>query len=140
MQNEKTIFIGNIEIKQYPNLILPANPNFKVRAKAIRQARNLSEVLFWIQVTKGGFHKIDFDRQKVIGNNIVDFYVKKLRLIIEIDGSSHIGKEDYDAERERFLVSVGLRMYRISVFDVMRNMHRVIEDLEHFIVEHYGVR
>jgi very-short-patch-repair endonuclease len=140
MQNEKRIFIGTIEIKQYPNLILPANPNFKVRAKALRQARNLSEVLFWIQVTKGGFHKIDFDRQKVIGNYIVDFYVKKLRLIIEIDGSSHIGKEDYDAERERFLVSLGLRMYRISVFDVMRNMHRVIEDLENYIVEHYGVR
>jgi very-short-patch-repair endonuclease len=140
MQNEKTIFIGNIEIKQFPNLILPANPNFKVRAKALRQARNLSEVLFWIQVTKGGFHKIDFDRQKVIGNYIVDFYVKKLRLIIEIDGSSHIGKEDYDAERERFLVSLGLRMYRISVFDIMRNMHRVIEDLENYIVEHYGVR
>jgi very-short-patch-repair endonuclease len=140
MQNEKPIFIGNIEIKQYPNLILPANPNFKVRAKALRQARNLSEVLFWIQVTKGGFHKIDFDRQKVIGNYIVDFYVKKLRLIIEIDGSSHIGKEDYDAERERFLVSLGLKMYRISVFDVMRNMHRVIEDLENYIVEHYGVR
>jgi very-short-patch-repair endonuclease len=140
MQNEKRIFIGTIEIKQYPNLILPANPNFKVRAKALRQARNLSEVLFWIQVTKGGFHKIDFDRQKVIGNYIVDFYVKKLRLIIEIDGSSHIGKEDYDVERERFLVSLGLRMYRISVFDIMRNMHRVIEDLENFIVEHYGVR
>jgi very-short-patch-repair endonuclease len=97
-------------------------------------------VLFWIQVTKRGFHKIDFDRQKVIGNYIVDFYMKKLRLIIEIDGSSHIGKEDYDLERERFLVSLGLRMYRISVFDIMRNMHRVIEDLENFIVEHYGER
>jgi very-short-patch-repair endonuclease len=94
MQNEKPIFIDNIEIKQYPNLILPANPNLKPRAKALRQAKNLSEVLFWIQVTRGGFHKIDFDRQKVIGNYIVDFYVKKLRLIIEIDGSSHIGKEE----------------------------------------------
>lgn len=140
MQHEKPIFIDNIEIKFYPNLILPSNPNFKVRAKALRQARNLSEVLFWIQVTKGGFHKIDFDRQKVIGNYIVDFYVKKLRLIIEIDGSSHIGKEAYDAERERFLVSLGLRMYRISVYDIMRNMHLVIDDLENFIVENYGVK
>jgi very-short-patch-repair endonuclease len=140
MQNEKPIFIDNIEIKQYPNLILPANPNLKPRAKALRQAKNLSEVLFWIQVTRGGFHKIDFDRQKVIGNYIVDFYVKKLRLIIEIDGSSHIGKEAYDAERERFLVSLGLRMYRVSVYDIMRNMHLVIEDLENFILENYGVR
>ncbi len=139
MQNEKPIFIGNIEIKQYPNLILTANPNLRVRARALRQARNLPEVLFWIQVTKGGFHKIDFDRQKVIGNYIVDFYVKKLRLIIEIDGSSHIGKEEYDAEREGFLISLGLRMYRISVFDIMRNMHLVIADLENFIIETYGV-
>ena len=98
MQNDKPIFIDNIEIKLYSNLILPANPNLKTRARALRQARNLSEVLFWIQVTKGGFHKIDFDRQKVIGNYIVDFYVKKLRLVIEIDGSSHIGKEAYIPE------------------------------------------
>ena len=106
----------------------------------MRQARNLSEVLFWMQVTKGGFHKIDFDRQKVIGNYIVDFYVKRLPLIIEIDGTSHIGKELYDAEREQFLVSLGLTMYRISVFDIMQQMYVVIDRLEHFILEKYGVR
>ena len=139
MLSEKPIFIDNIEIKQFPNLILPANPNLKGRAKALRQARNLSEVLFWMQVTKGGFHKIDFDRQKVIGNYIVDFYVKKLRLIIEIDGSSHIGKEDYDAEREKFLVSLGLKMYRISVTDVFKNMHIIKSSLENFIIENYGL-
>lgn len=138
MNPTNKIFIDNIEIKQFPNYILPANPNLKVRAKALRQARNLPEVLFWMQVTKGNFHKIDFDRQKVIGNYIVDFYVKKLRLIIEIDGSSHIGKEVYDAERERFLVSLGLTMYRISVFDVIKNMNVVIEGLENFIVRNYG--
>ncbi len=63
-----------------------------------------------------------------------------MRLIIEIDGSSHIGKEVYDAERERFLISLGLRMYRISVFDIMQNMNLVIEGLENFIVKNYGVR
>jgi very-short-patch-repair endonuclease len=139
MENIQKIFIDNIEIKQFTQYILPANPNLKVRAKIFRQARNLPEVLFWMQVTKGNFHKIDFDRQKVIGNYIVDFYVKKLRLIIEIDGSSHIGKEIYDAEREQFLVSLGLTMYRISVFDIMKSMHLVIDDLENFIVRNYGV-
>jgi very-short-patch-repair endonuclease len=139
MENIQKIFIDNIEIKQLPQYILPANPNLKVRAKTLRQARNLPEVLFWMQVTKGNFHKIDFDRQKVIGNYIVDFYAKKLRLIIEIDGSSHIGKEIYDTEREAFLVSLGLAMYRISVFDVMKNMHLVIDGLENFIVRNYGV-
>jgi very-short-patch-repair endonuclease len=140
MKTIKKIFINNIEIKQFSQYILPANPNLKVRAKALRQARNLSEVLFWIQVTKGNFHKIDFDRQKVIGNYIVDFYVKKLRLIIEIDGSSHIGKELYDAERERFLVSLGLTMYRISVVDIFHNMSSVIDALEGYILRDFGVK
>ena len=51
MENIQKIIIENVEIKQFPNYILPANPNLKVRAKALRQARNLPEVLFWMQVT-----------------------------------------------------------------------------------------
>lgn len=68
----------------------------------MRQARNLPEVLFWIQVTKSRFHKIDFDRQRIIGNFIVDFHVKKLGLVIEIDGSSHDHKIEYDKKRSIF--------------------------------------
>lgn len=71
-----------------------------------------------MQVTKGGFHKIDFDRQRVIGSYIVDFYIKRLGLVIEIDGSSHVGKEEYDLEREDYLRSLGLKIYRIEVSDV----------------------
>lgn len=45
------------------------------------------------KVHKGHFYKIDFDRHPVIGNYIVDFYVKKLGLVVEIDGSSHDDKK-----------------------------------------------
>ena len=99
----------------------------------------MPEVLFWMQVTKGNFHKIDFDRQRVIGNYIVDLYVKKLGLIIEIDGSSHIGKEEYDVARQEYLQSWGLKIYRVAVFDIMQNMNLVMEDLERFIILNYGV-
>jgi very-short-patch-repair endonuclease len=60
---------------------LPYNPALKQLARDKRKTGILSEVLFWQQVHKGIFHKIDFDRQRVIGNFIVDFYVKKLGLI-----------------------------------------------------------
>jgi very-short-patch-repair endonuclease len=123
---DKIIFIKKIKIKLNPILELPYNPKLKQRAKELRQAGNLPEVLFWMQVTKGGFHKIDFDRQRVIGNYIVDFYVKKLGLVVEIDGVSHIGKEDYDREREDFLISLGLRVYRIRVEDIMQRMPEVM--------------
>ena len=135
---QKEIFINQTKIIQKPILILPYNENLKQRAKELRQAENLSEVLFWMQVTKGGFHKIDFDRQRVIGNYIVDFYVKKLGLVIEIDGSSHDNKQEYDAKRQQYLESLGLRVYRITVADIMKRMKIVLKHLEDYIVEEYG--
>ncbi len=133
------IVINGISIKLNPILELPYNQNLKERAKGLRQARNLPEVLFWMQVTKGRFHQIDFDRQRIIGNYIVDFYVKKLGLIIEIDGASHDHKVEYDKVREDYLISLGLQVYRIKVDDVMKNMDFVLMGLEDYIVKEYGI-
>lgn len=75
---QKDIIINGITLKLAPITKLPYQPRLKERAKALRQAGNLPEVLFWMQVTKKQFHKIDFDRQRIIGNYIVDFYIKRL--------------------------------------------------------------
>lgn len=115
-----------------------ANKEFSVRAKALRKAGNLPEIIFWLQVKKGGFYNIDFDRQRVVGNYIVDFYVKSLGLVIEIDGSSHIGKEAYDKRRENYLVSVGLVVFRVSDTQVKHNMSGVFNELKTFIIEKFG--
>lgn len=133
------LVINGASIRLNPILDLPYQPRLKERAKGLRQARNLPEVLFWIQVTKGRFHKIDFDRQQIIGNYIVDFYVKKLGLVIEIDGASHDEKVDYDKVREDYLISLGIRVYRITVDDVMRSMDFVLMRLEDYIVKEYGI-
>jgi very-short-patch-repair endonuclease len=92
-----------------------------------------------MEVHRKKFHGIDFDRQRVIGNYIVDFYVKRLGLVVEIDGSSHDYTWEYDRCRDEFLSSLGLKVYRISVDDVMRNMRFVLMGLENFILEHYGI-
>lgn len=92
-----------------------------------------------MQVTKNRFYKIKFDRQRVIGNYIVDFYVKQLDLVIEIDGASHDNKINYNKLREDFLISLGLKIHRIKVIDMMRNMPLVILALEDYIIENYGV-
>ncbi len=130
--------IRGIILVQNPITQLPYNPNLKLRAKKLRQAENLSEVLFWMQVTKGNFHKIDFDRQRVIGNYIVDFYIKKLGLVIEIDGSSHDNKIEYDKVREEYLIGLCLKVYRIAVSDIMNKMPMVMTALEDYIVAHYS--
>ena len=132
------VVINGIPIKLNPILELPYQPRLKERAKSLRQAENLPEVLFWMQINKRKFHKLDFDRQRIIGNYIVDFYIKTLGLVIEIDGDSHDEKVDYDKVREDYLVSLGLRIYRITVDDVMRHMNFVLMGLEDYIIERYG--
>lgn len=108
---------------------LPFNPNLKQRARELRQAGNLSEVLFWNQVKNKQFKQYDFDRQKIIGNYIVDFYCSNCNVVIEIDGSSHDYKQEYDAERDAFLESLGLTVIHIPVEDVMKRMGQVMDML-----------
>ncbi len=117
---------------------LPYNPHLKVLLKEKRKARILEEVIFWKKVRAKKFHTIDFDRQRIIGNYIVDFYVKALGLIIEIEGSSHDEKQVYDGITEEYLESLGLLVFRISDFDVKNNLSIVMKELENFIVLHYG--
>ena len=130
--------INNIPICRNFVENLPYNPSLTKYVRDKRKAGILSEVLFWQQVHKGSFHNIDFDRQRIIGNYIVDFYVKKLGLVIEIDGSSHDEKQEYDAKRQRYLEGLGLRVYRITDFDVKNNLEIVMIDLENYIVREYG--
>lgn len=135
----KQIFINGVIIGSRQITKLPYNSKLKEKSKLLRQAGNLPEVLFWVEVTKRNFHKIDFDRQKIIGNYIVDFYIKFLGLIIEIDGSSHDDKELYDKIREQYFISLGLAIYRIPVDDVMKNIDFVKMGLEEYIIEHYAI-
>jgi len=130
--------INGIEI--YRNFVenLPYNPELKKYLSEKRKDGILSEVLFWKQVRAKQFHNIDFDRQRIIGNYIVDFYVKTLGLVIEIEGSIHDDKELYDGISDKFLQSVGLKIFRITDFDVKNNLVMVMKDLEHFIIDNYS--
>lgn len=135
---EILIEINGVSIRR--NLVenLPYNPKLKPLLNGKRKAGILSEVLFWKQVRAKSFHRIDFDRQRIIGNYIVDFYVKILGLVIEIDGWSHDQKESYDLERQKYLESLGLHVFRITDFDIKNNLSVVMKELENFIIEHYG--
>ena len=62
-QQKHKIQINETPIKRNFVEGLPHNPKLKQLAKGKRKAGFLSEVLFWQQVHKGIFHKIDFDRQ-----------------------------------------------------------------------------
>ena len=72
---------------------------------------------------------MDFDRQKIIGNYIVDFFCAEKRVVIEIDGSSHDDKADYDAQRDAFLIGLDLVVIHIGDSDVKNNLSGVVDFL-----------
>lgn len=76
-----------------------------------------------------------FNRQKPLGEYIVDFYCHKHRLVIEVDGDTHYVE---DAQRKNqirtaFLESKGLRVVRFTNQDVVNNTEGVMFQLEQII-------
>ncbi|AEI35231.1 endonuclease domain-containing protein [Francisella salina] len=105
---------------------LPYNPKLKQRAKELRKAGNLSEVLLWQRIKSKQLLGFDFDRQKIIGNYIVDFYSADINVVIEIDGSSHDDKQEYDTIRQGYLEGLGLKVIRILDRDIKTNLENVV--------------
>jgi Fic family protein/very-short-patch-repair endonuclease len=105
---------------------LPYNPALKDKAKALRKAGILHEALLWLELKSNKLNGLDFDRQKIIGNYIVDFYCAEKSVVIEVDGSSHDGKQAQDAKRDAYLNDLGLTVIRVLAKDVLQNMDGVV--------------
>ena len=134
MEKKTLTYIQGIEIFRRKIELLPKNKDLLSRSRSLRKGYVLSEVVFWKQVRNKEFHQIDFDREKIIGNYIGDFYIKSLGVVIEIDGSSHNDKEDYDNKRQLFLESLDLVFYRISDYRIKNDLINVMKELEDFII------
>jgi len=109
---------------------LPYNSALRQHAKELRKAGNLSEALLWLQLKKGNLKGYDFDRQKIIGNYIVDFFCASCGLVVEIDGYTHDDKGDYDDRRDKYLKSLGLEVIHINDRDIKKNLSGVVDYLE----------
>jgi very-short-patch-repair endonuclease len=118
----------------YPYWEIPKNKLLKERTRDLRKAGNLSEVLFWNVFKDKKKLGFDIDRQVVIEQYIVDFFIPELGLVFEIDGSSHDSKIEYDAERDAFMKDLSLQVVRISDVEVKNNMsgvyHLVLKTVE----------
>ena len=105
---------------------LPYNADLKNLARQKRRAGILAEVQLWQQVHKKAFKGYDFDRQKIIGNYIVDLFCLDCGVVIEIDGVSHEEKAEYDADRDDFLRNLGLVVIHIGAKDILSNLDAVM--------------
>jgi very-short-patch-repair endonuclease len=114
--------------------ILPYNPKLKALASTLRKNSTLGEILLWTQL-KGKQLGHDFDRQRPIGEFIVDFYCKDLMLAIEVDGDSHDDEwaRRKDKVRQESLEAMGVTVLRFDDTEVRQNIDWVIEEIRNWI-------
>ena len=104
-------------------------------AKTLRRNMTKEERHLWYDFLKE--LPVMVHRQKVIGTYIVDFYIAKGKLVIELDGSQHYeleGKKT-DEVRDAYLQSMGLRILRYSNADVNCRFDAVCQDIRNHLHE-----
>ena len=116
--------------------IIPYNPALKQLARDLRNNSTMSEIILWNKLKGKQMMGFDFHRQKPLDNFIVDFFCNELMLAIEINGSSHNEKIEYDEQRQNKLESLGIKFLSFQDKDVRFNLENVLFTIECWIKEH----
>ena len=102
-------------------------------AKALRRNMTPWERKLWYDFLRQ--YPIRFQRQKAIGDYIVDFYCAKAKLVVELDGGGHYEPAQIQADQSRTakLEQLGLQVLRICNLDVDRNFRGVCEHIDRLV-------
>ena len=117
---------------------LETDKNLNSAAKELRKNVTPEEKHLWYDFLKN--YPVQFNRQKVIGNYITDFYCKKANLVIEIDGAQHFEHDnsEYDKARTDYLNSVGIEVIRFLNKDINYNFNNTCKYIDNIIKKRMG--
>lgn len=103
----------------------------ELREISRRNRRKLTkaEANIWYQLLKNKKIGYKFTKQKPLNRFVLDFYCSELLIAIEVDGSSHIKKENYDNERDKFLNCLNIKTIRFTNDEVFNNINKVKNEL-----------
>lgn len=98
-------------------------------AADLRRNMTLYERKLWFEFLRG--YEIPFVTQKVIGNYILDFYSRRVRLAIELDGGQHFDVQQmkHDEIRSIYLETLEIKVLRFTNNDVWENFDGVCESI-----------
>ena len=102
---------------------------FKPLARRKRREPVAAEKQLWRNLRGkrlGGFR---FRRQHAIDRFIVDFYCAETRLVVEVDGPTHDGTIEADAQRQRVLEALGFRVLRFRNEEVFEELGMVLRKI-----------
>jgi very-short-patch-repair endonuclease len=86
-----------------------------------------TEQRLWSHLRGRRFAGFKFRRQTPLAGYVADFYCARARLVLELDGESHVGKGAEDAKRQQVLEAKGFRVLRIWDTHVYDDLDAVLE-------------
>jgi len=95
------------------------NSSHRNQARHMRANPTAAEKVLWQQLRNRQVNNLKFRRQHPVGSYIVDFYCAEKKLLVEIDGDSHLEQVEYDIERTQWLESQGMRVLRFTNEEVL---------------------
>jgi very-short-patch-repair endonuclease len=110
------------------------NKELKEFAQKLRLNSTLAEVVLWNKLLKNKqMRGYQFLRQRPIDCYIVDFFCKKLMLIIEVDGYYHKFKKNEDRQRSVRLADLGFSIIRFQNEEILNDLFQVERTIEGII-------
>ena len=108
-----------------PNTRHRIQPVLRSRAAEMRHTPTEPERRLWQLLRNSQLGGLKFRRQAVIGPYIVDFCCPRRKLVVEVDGESHVGRGHVDAARTGHLKTLGYRIMRVTNDDVLSDVDSV---------------
>jgi very-short-patch-repair endonuclease len=107
------------------------SPQIQQRAQQLRRELTPVEKKLWARLRLKQLDGLHIRKQHAVGRFIVDFFYAKGKLVIEIDGDSHIDQVEYDAERTQWLnEQKHYRVIRFTNDDIHKNLDAVLQRIQ----------
>lgn len=103
------------------------NKNLQPFANENRKQMTKAEACLWKYVLRAKQMGYTFNRQRPVLNYIADFMCKELKLIIEVDGYTHLLDDviKNDMIRQQRLENAGFRVIRFKDEEVLKEINSV---------------
>ena len=98
-------------------------------ARHLRQRQTFAEKALWTLVRNRRLGGFKFLRQAVIDRYVVDFVCQSAKVIVELDGLVHEGREEQDAERTRILELCGYLVLRFRNEQVLADPGGTMDEI-----------
>ena len=105
------------------------NKKLIVNSQSLRKNMTPEEKHLWYDFLK--LLPVTVNRQKMIGEYIVDFYIHSQKIVIELDGIQHHSSEhkNKDKQRDAYLSETGITVLRCDNETIKDQFNFVCEDI-----------